>query len=276
MATLSPNKMVNIPKIVLKSQTRLTLNERFTQFAEQQEARLQMLKNDLRTRLVEESYENGSHDSAELSEKLDELTRDIDNPERRATLLSKKKHRPKENRRAHDPQGAREEPIVPAYRSLLYDSGERNDRVRKQRRKDSRLVTYGDVLSGDNGEGEVSHWRAEALRGVKPAHFPYQTKQKYVNPLMRDSDDETTGGEGGASGAPVHSRLGVKQSGRLKGGVHKNRPIAASSRRGGEKLSKHVGGSSATRHAVTKEDLDRELDEYRQRGSVMDVEMGED
>ena len=46
----------------------------------------------------------GSHDSAELSEKLDRLVRDIDNPERHAALFSKKAHRPKERDRTHDLQ----------------------------------------------------------------------------------------------------------------------------------------------------------------------------
>jgi len=269
--------MVNIPKIVLKSQTRLTLNERFTQFGEAQKARIQMLKNDLQTRLVEESFKNGQQDSAELSKKLDRLARDIENPERHQALFSKKS-RPKEEHRTREDTEIHEEPIVPEYRPLLYRSGRRNARSRNQR-SSKRPVTYGDVLSSDNHEEtDVSHWRAEALRGLRPnaeARAQRANQNKYVNPLMRDSDEE--GSPTGSSGLSVHSRLGLKQTDKTRNFIPKKRMAGSSYRRAGfsNRGSGQSGGASSSRQAVTKEDLDRELDEYRQKGSVMDIEMSD-
>lgn len=226
--------MVNIPKIVLKSQTRLTLNERFTQFGEAQKARIQMLKNDLQTRLVEESFKNGQQDSAELSKKLDRLARDIENPERHQALFSKKS-RPKEEHRTRED-------------------------------------------TDNHEETDVSHWRAEALRGLRPnaeARAQRANQNKYVNPLMRDSDEE--GSPTGSSGLSVHSRLGLKQTDKTRNFIPKKRMAGSSYRRAGfsNRGSGQSGGASSSRQAVTKEDLDRELDEYRQKGSVMDIEMSD-
>ncbi|OQR72680.1 hypothetical protein BIW11_10229 [Tropilaelaps mercedesae] len=166
--------MVAIPKIVLKSQTRMTLNERFTQYSEQQHARVQMLKNDLHTRITEDAIRrNGVTDTAELSRKLDNLQRVIESqirrkslspqPSRRTSRHSPESHRPVNYGRYNEGYG--ESMIVPEYRALLYHgmsgcsggpssggaSGSSWHSYGTQGARKSRYdLTYGDVIQGGN------------------------------------------------------------------------------------------------------------------------------
>lgn len=90
------------------------------------------------------------------------------------------------------------------------------------------------LFHSDNGRAEVSHWKAEALRGGDFADLSSKNSQKYVNPLYRDSDDDTAESGGGSGGTSVHSRLGMKQGARPKSNLLKSRPNSSNYRRPGE------------------------------------------
>lgn len=192
--------MVAIPKIVLKAQTRMTLNDRFTVYGEQVQGRQQMQREDLETRRAEDSLRSSNNgaansETAELSKKLSDLQRVIESQmykkDRRGNFVPpsiassvspprRKRYSPVPSRPLrHD--GVVEVPIIPEYRQLTYETRGRRAGgydVPEPRRARKEL-TYGDLITGQPSTSAASSFYHQSSHSVMYSDQDDNPRAKY-------------------------------------------------------------------------------------------------